>query len=326
MVLAKLETTYGIDPTPTAGANLIAVKRDGLSFSPKFNHLIRRLLDGTLSKTSGLNVPQEADFSLTVEVRGNRTNGATADISAGSVANKVEIDALLRCCDLTPTYTAETTGGARDGNVIYKPVIPSDMGESVTLYFYTGTKVHKIVGCKGNVKGSFMAGDMASLTFDLKGIYVPAVDAAIPGSPTWLNTKPPIFVSSGSTVDSFTPIFQKLDFDLGNAVVRRDDANSAYGMAGAVVTARDSKVSIDPESVAEATSPIWGDIENATSRTITCKIGSQTGNKFQGLFVGVSQNLAYGERTGIRTTQIDYSIERANPGDAANAEFQLKFF
>lgn len=325
MMLAKLETTYATDPTPTSAANLIAVTRSGMKFGPKFEHLTRSLLDGTLAKVAGTNVLPEVDLSFDVEIRGNRTDGIVADISAGAVGQKVEIDPLLRCCDLSPTYTAEATTGSRDGYVIYSPIVPATQGESVTIWYYTGLKKHIITGCKGSVKGVLEAGKFGLLTFSIKGIYNNAVDSALP-SPTWLNTKPPIFVSSGSTIAAYSPVFQKIDFDLGASVTKRLDANAATGVAGFMITDRASKVTIDPESVAEATNPIWGDLEASTARQITAKIGTQSGNKFQGQFEGVSESVAYGERSGVRTQGISYMVERATIDATEAAAFQLKFF
>ena len=412
MVLAKKESPYGTDAAPTGGLNLIAVTRKGVKFGPKFNHLTRQLLDGTLSKVSGLNAMPEVDFSFDVEVRGNRTDGSTADISSGAIAHLIEIDCLLQACDLAASYTAESQQGARDGYVTYKPTVPSDEGVSVTFYFYSGNKLHKIVGCKGTVKVSMTAGQMGVLTFDFKGVYVDVVDSGLPAAGNYLatvavagggtgyavgnvltlaggtavtaatvrvtaigaagvitavkilnvglysvnpsspnsatggggttasltvtfaaqtagvflNTKPPVFLNSGSTIDSYSPVFQKLDADLGNTVTRREDANAPTGVVGFMVTDRDAKCSVDPESVAEATHPIWDDLANMTPRTITGKIGTQSGNKFQITLAGVSTGVSYGDRSGIRTQPIEYSVERANVSDSAGNEFQLKFY
>jgi hypothetical protein len=327
MLLAKIESTYGTDSTPTAGSNLIAVARSSVKFGAEFDHLTRMILDGTLGKVAGHNVLPRVNISFDVEIRGNRTTGGTdTDITSGASAQAVEIDPLLRACDLAATYTAETTNGARDGYVIYKPTIPSDEGPSVTFYFYTGLKLHKITGAKGTVKGSLQAGNFGMFSFEFQGIYNAVTDASLPGSPSWLNTKPPLFVNSGSTVGSFSPVFQKLDFDLGNQIQRRDDANAVAGVKGFLITGRDPKCSIDPESVAEATHPIWEDLNSATARTITAALGTQSGNRFQAVFAGVSQAVAYGDRNGSRTQQIDYSIERPNISDAEGSEFQLKFY
>ncbi len=326
MLLAKVEGTYGTDSSPVVASNLIAVTRSSWKFEPKFNHLTREILDGTLSKAAGLNATPEVDITFDVEIRGNRTDGTAADISMGAIGHAIEIDPLLQACDLAATYTAETTGGARDGYVIYAPTVPTTQGVGATIYLYTGLKKHIITGCKGSVKGVLEAGKFGMLTFSMKGIYNNAADASIPGSPTWLNTKPAIFTNSGSTVAAYSPVFSKLEFDLGATVSKRLDANSTTGVAGFMITDRASKVTIDPEAVAEATNPVWGDLEAATARLITAKIGAQTGNKFQGAFEGVSESVGYGDRSGIRTNSISYMVERATIDAAESAAFQLKFF
>lgn len=326
ILLAKIEGTYGTDPTPTVGANLIAITRKGFKYDSKFTHLSRQILDGSLGQVDGTNVLPEVNVAFDVEVRGNRTDGIAADISQGSSAHAIEIDCLLQACDLNPVYTAESSGGARDGNVIYSPTVPSDQGKSVTFYFYSGLKLHKIVGCKGTVKASLQGGQFGLLSFSFDGLYQSVTDAGLPSNPSWLNTKPPIFVNSGSTVDSFTPVFQKIEIDLGAKTTKREDANSSAGVAGFLITDRLSKCTIDPESVAEATSPIWGDLANSTPRTITAAIGTQTGNKFQAALKCLSEAVAYGDRGGIRTQQINYSVERVNLSDVPGSELQLKFF
>ena len=411
LVLAKVEATYGLDPVPTGGLNTIAMIRNTVKFSPKFNAITRQIADGSFGEIAGANTLPEVAFEFSVEIRGNRTTGAVADISAGSVANKLEIDCLLQACDLVPTYTAETTGGARDGYVTYAPTVPTGTGASVTFYFYSGQKLHKITGAKGTLKGGLAAGQFGQLDFSFTGNYVDVVDADMPATGNYLasvvvasagtgyavgstltinggtgtsatarvtavnstgqitavkvgyvglysvsptisanaatggggtgatlnltlnantpamfnNTKPPVFVSSGSTVGSYSPVFTKLDFDLGTKVSKREDANSTNGVAGFLITDRNSKATIDPESVPEVTSPVWDDLASATPRTITGKIGTDSGNRFQLQITGVPENVSYGDRQGIRTTPISNSGVRANLTDAINSDFALKF-
>jgi hypothetical protein len=415
LLLAKIESTYGTNPAPTGGLNTIAVTRQGVTFAPNFDHLTRMLLDGTISKVSGQNAMPSTKLSFRVELRGNYTNGGTdTDISSGASAQAVEIDCLLRACDLTATYTPESTDGARDGYVTYTPTVPTSEGASVTFYYFTGETLHIITGAKGTMKAVLEAGKYGYLDFEFSGIYNDAMDAALPAAgnylsavainaagsgyaagdlltvaggtastaatikvlevnaagaitrvkiqqiglysinPTttanavtdtgagagatmnltmtaqtaavFLDTKPPLFQNSGSTVDSYSPVFQKIEVDLGNQVQRRDDANAAKGVRGFLIVGRDSKLTIDPESTTEAVNPVWTDLEEATARTITAKIGTIGGNKFQGTFTGVSQAVGYGDRSNIRTSPIDYSIERANPSTSAGGEFQLKFY
>lgn len=328
LLLAKIENTYGTDPVPTAGSNVIATTRDGLSFAPGFTRLTRKLLDGSLSRVTGKNVLPRVQFGLRTELRGNRTDGSTADISQGSSAHAVEIDPLLRACDLAATYTAESSGGARDGNVIYKPTNPTDQGDSVTFYWYSGLKLHKITGCKGTFKLTMEAGQIPVIDWTFSGLYNAVTDASIP-SPTWLNTVPPIFVSAGSQIGAYSPIFQKLELDLGNTVTERQDANSTDGMKGFMVTDRSSKASIDPESVAIATSDFWNDLYSVVNRTIIARAGLSaaggSGNRINLTLVGEPEAESYGDRSGNRTHQINYELCRANNSDTVNSELQIKF-
>jgi hypothetical protein len=128
---------------------------------------------------AGENVLPRVSFKLRMELRGNRTNGATPDISAGSSANAMELDPLLQACDLNPTYTAESSGGARDGFALYKPKVPTDEGKSCTFYFYTEKKLHKVVGRKERLKDCARAGS-SYLDFEFMGLYVAPIDASIP--------------------------------------------------------------------------------------------------------------------------------------------------
>lgn len=327
LLLAKIESVYGTDAAPTGAANTIAVVRSAVSFEIEHERVPREILNGTWERASGFNLLRTAKMSFRVEARGNYTTGGTdTDITSGASAQAIEIDCLLRACDLTPTYTAETSNGARDGYVIYKPAEPEDEGASATLWFYTGGKVHKMTGAKGNVKAVFEAGKMAYLDFEFRGLYVAAADASLPGTITLLATKPPLFGSASLTVGSFAAIIKTLTFDLGNQVVRREDANAANGIKGFAVVNRMMKVTIDPETVTEAAQPWFGDFQTPTSRTITWTLGSVGGNKALFSAVGESEAISYGDRSGLRTNQITYDLVRAALSDAANGLFSVKFF
>lgn len=325
LLLAKVEGAYGTDPVPAANANVIAVAGSQITWAPGFERIMRKVLDGSWENVSGFNAMPVVGMTFRVEMRGNRTDGATADISKGAIANLIEIDPLLRACDLAATYTAETGLGNRDGYVTYKTTTPADVGVSVTFYWYSGLKLHKLIGGKGNLKMVFEAGKMAYIDFEFKGKLAAVTDAAIPG-PTWLNTKPPLFVSSGSTIAAYSPIFRKLEFDLGNQIQRRDDAQSTDGVKGFYIADRAPKVTIDPESVAEATNPVWADLISSVSRTITVKIGTDTGNKFQGTFIGEPDSVNYADAAGLRITNISYALTRALLSDTQDALALLKFY
>ncbi len=212
LLLAKLETTYGTDPTPAAADNNIAVQRGQVTLEIDGDDLDRDHLDAGFGKVAGAKVLPRCSLKFRTELRGNRTTGAVADISKGASANAVQIDALLQACNLDPTYTAESILGARDGAVLYKPTVPADEGKSVTFYFYSHGKLYKVTGAKGNIDNlAFEAGKFAFIDWAFNGRYNPVVDSTIPASPGWLATKPPLlqpldnyYTAQAVTVDPAT--------------------------------------------------------------------------------------------------------------------------
>jgi hypothetical protein len=330
LLLAKLEITYGTDATPVATANVIACQRAEVNWAPEADPVDQEILDGGFGIIAGKMALPRVTLSFKVEVRGNRTDGVTADISKGAIANVIEIDPLLRACDLAATYTAETTNGARDGYVIYKPTIPSAEGDSLTFYFYSGQKLHKVTGAKGTVKGTLKAGGFGILEFTFSGLYVAVSDAAIPSPITFQDTKPPLYVDSGTTIDAYTgAIFKEFTFDLGNQITRRDDANAADGVRGFLITGRDSKATINPEAVTEATHPWWADWKAGTLKTITSRLGvsgaSGSGNRMTTIFTVKQRAGSYGDDNGNRIMPVQLDIRQSALSTAKGNEFQLKF-
>lgn len=325
LLLAKVEATYGVDAAPTGGANVIPVIRNQITYAPEFDPVRREIADMGFGRLAGENALPRVRLSFSVEVRGNRTNGVAADISSGQIANAIEIDPLLQACDLAATYTAETSGGARDGNVIYKPTVPTDQGKGLTLYFHTEGKLHKVLGCKGTVKGVLEAGKFGVLSFEFSGLYVAPTDSAV-AIPTFTDTKPPLFKNSGTTVDAWTPIFKKIEFDLGNQITRRDDANQTDGVRGFVITGRESSATINPESVTEATHAVWAGLKAGTVKTLTAKLGADSGNRCDFIATVQKRAVGYEDDNGNRLTPWQLDVVKSAPSVALGNEFQLKFY
>lgn len=326
LLLAKRELTYGTDAAPLATANAIAVVRNQVSWAPEFDPVRREVLDGGLGRLAGENVLGRVKLNFSVELRGNRTNGVAADISSGNIANLIEIDAMLQACDLNPTYTAETSGGARDGNVIYKPRVATDEGVGCTFYLYSEKKLHKVIGAKGNVKGVFEVGKFPVLNFEFMGLYVAPTDVGLPATITWLDTKPPLLANTGTTIDAWNPVFKKVEFDLGNQLHRRDDANAVDGVRGFIVTGRDSTASINPESVTEGTHAVWAGLKAGTVKTLTAKAGNLSGNRMDLIATIQKRQVGYEDDNNTRLTNWQVDIVRSALSIPLGNEFQLKFY
>jgi hypothetical protein len=109
-------------------------------------------------------------------------------------------------------------------------------------------------------------------------------------------------------------------------VAKREDANSLTGVKGFLITNRDSKCSIDPESITETTRALWEELRAGTQRTLQCIIGTEVGNRVLVQATVVATGVSYGDRAGIRTQPVSYSIERATLDTGVGAEIALKFY
>ncbi|EEF62100.1 phage tail tube protein [Pedosphaera parvula] len=332
LLTIKAESTYGTDAVPTLAANLIPPIGDSVSWNVQSTPVDRKLMDGTLDNLVGFNTMPNVNLKFRYELRGNRTDGTTADISSGNSAHAIEIDSLLQAANLNPTYTAESTTGSRNGYVVYQPKVYSGVGPSVTCYWYTALKLHKLVGGKVNVeKITWEAGKIVTLDISITGKYVAPIDNNFPTSgTTFLATKPPLFDTASVSIGSYNgAVLSQLTVDLGNKVKLRKSAIDADSIAGFVISGMDPKGTLDPESVAEATNPFWADWRNSNVKTITVTTGGTTaatsGNQFTGTFVSEYKGLPYGARDDVRILQVAFNIVKADLTGAAGSQFQLKF-
>lgn len=202
--IAKVESTFGTDAAPTTLANNIPIARGLVPVEPDGTPVVREILDGGWAKVAGLTTMKTMTFKVRIELRGNRTDGTTADISSGSISNVLDYDPLLRACDLAATYVA--AGGTRDGMVIYQPSIPTDAGVSLTIWAYSPQKLYKAVGCKGTIDNIvFGAGQICYVDMTFMGQFSSISDnTPLPTDMVWPSTVPPIWavaqVMNGTSV------------------------------------------------------------------------------------------------------------------------------
>jgi hypothetical protein len=315
LLTAKIESTYGTDPVPTIGANAIPTV-DKINFEIVSEAVPRKPMDGAvIMPVVGFNTMKHARMSFGYELRGNRTTGAVPDISSGSISNAIEIDCLLRACNLVAGYTAESAGGARDGSVTYTPKTFTDNTDpSVTLYFYTQGKLHKLIGARGTVKFRFAADKMAYADFVFTGFYTTPTDNTFPTQSNiiFLATKPPLFSNNFATLNAYQGRVQNIELDLGNDVQVRPDVSKVNGINSFLIVDRDTKGKIDPEADSIANWPIFADFESSTVRGLALRVGSLTGNMIELGATIEYKNIPYADRNKIRTHGIDFDVVRSD--------------
>ncbi len=210
-VLAKIETTYGTDPTPTGAANAILLRN--FSMTPlAADTRDREIIRPFLGASDTLLANRHVEIEFEIEMCGS-----------GSAGTAPAYSALLRACALSETISAGLS-------VTYAPV--STTFESVTIYAYKDGRMHKLTGCRGSVVASINSGDIPVFKFSMMGIYNAPTDTAMPAVTLTAFQKPLVANTQNTTPFSFfavtTLVLQSLEFDLGNTVEFRSMIGSEY--------------------------------------------------------------------------------------------------
>lgn len=198
-LLAKIEATYGIDPTPAA-AN--AVITHGLERTIYDGNVIERDQDrATLGSTESINTAPFVTHSFGVEC-----------VGSGALGTAPAYGALLRACGMAETITAAT-------KVEYDFI--SSSFESIASYYDRGGERQIALGMRGNCALSFAVGAIPMMNFTMTGLYAkPATVTAV--TPIYTAYRDPVPVNKTNTptctIGAYDLIVQSLDIDFGNEV------------------------------------------------------------------------------------------------------------
>lgn len=210
-ILAKIETTYGTDPTPTGSANAMLVKN--LNINPIAADVVGRdLIRAYLGESQQYIASKHVECDFEVEIAGG-----------GAAGTAPAYGPLLRACGMSETISAGVS-------VTYAPISASF--ESVTLYYNVDGILHKITGARGTVQLVVEAGQIPTYKFKFIGIYNAPTDTALPTavytgfvSPLVANTtNTPSFSFFGVT----SLVLKSLMLDVNNTVDFRALIGSEY--------------------------------------------------------------------------------------------------
>ena len=210
-LLAKIESTYGTDPSPVAGTNAIQVTN--LEVTPiesdnvqaaSYQGFIGNSTRGTLVANKRVSVTFE------VELGGSGTAGTAPAFGP-----------LLQAAGMSEVVVSSTS-------VTYAGV--SSSFSSATLYcFYDGTR-HKITGARGTVTFNMTAGQFPTASFQFIGIYnVP--DGTAASTFTVANQAAALEVNDTNvTTCTFHGVtstrLESIDLALNNALTYKETASS----------------------------------------------------------------------------------------------------
>ena len=303
VILAKIETTYGIDSVPVEGTDAKLVENIGWSNEGlRMNErpavrqnigMLQMVFGGTLRA-----------ITFDVELKGG----------GGAVDLPPELGTLLRACGF-----GETINAASD--VQYAPI--STGHESITIHYFQDGIRHRMVGVVGNVSFNLEAGALGKLSFTFTGHLTDVTDVALPSAPVFTTNVPPALLSVPFTIGGFGAIINALAFDMSNTVATPPDISASDGFSQVRITQRDVQGSYDPEADLIAADDPFTDLSAGTPLVITSGvIGSFVGNRVQFDFpVAYNKDISPGDRDGIRTYDIPLGFAESAGDDEVNITF-----
>lgn len=295
VILAKAETTYDTDPTPSPTVDALLAKE--VDIKENFGVVERDVQWKFLDKLPSLLGERFSEVSFKIDVIGSGTAGTAPRIGA-----------LLKACAHSETVVSNTS-------VTYSPS-SSSLG-SATIYIYKDGRLHIMTGCRGTCKMSFSAAKNLTMEFTFQGRYIAPTVVALPGTVTYESTVkvPPVCKSSTFSYNGKTTlVVGTLEFDAGNSVVKRVSLNDANAVAGFEIVDRKPVLSIDPESQFETSYDFRGDAL-ATQRQLIIVATRAAGNIVTLTVPTLNiTKIEYGDRDGIQIEKIDAECA-ANSGD-----------
>jgi len=258
-LLAKIESSYGTDPTPSGSANAILVRN--LSITPQSANLAdRELVRPYLGHSEQIPVDVHAVVEFECELAGS-----------GAAGTAPAWGPLVRACGFAETINAGTS-------VVYDPVSASF--ESVTCYFHVDGVLHKLTGARGTVSLALEHGALPVLRFAMTGLYQTVADAALPSLTLTAWKKPdPVnnaYTSALSLHGFANGVMSALSIDVANQVEFR---SLVGGSESVLITDRAPAGSIALEAVTVATKDWWSLAKNATTGALSVTHGASAGNK-----------------------------------------------
>ena len=301
VLLAKIESTYGTDPTPNASTD--AVLCQDLTWSSAGLKMIERpAVRPSLGALKHVYAGRLLQVSFTCEVKGS-----------GSAGTAPEIGNLLRACGLDETVVGATS-------VTYAPA--STGQESATLYLFEDGKRIILTGCRGNVSFQAPAGGAVMASFTMTGHEAAQTDVSL-ASPTFDATTPPPFIGGTFVIDSFAATINALSFDLGNTVATPTDVNGADGYGEITITGRDINGSIDPLDELVASEDYLGNFKSGAAMALsTGAIGGTAGNIVTIAMPAVSyRDATAADRDGLAALNLPFGAAESSTDDELSIAF-----
>jgi hypothetical protein len=260
-VLIKVESSYGVDPTPAPATDALLCRSVTASEPISIKGVDRNLVRPFFGAFQQLQGTAFVKLELEVEIAGFGT--------AGPATPTPGYDAALRACALLHTISAGTS-------VVYTPV--SSGLESVTVYYWQDGTLHKITGARGDMELNLKVGEIPTYKITLTGIYNAVTDTSMtaPDVSAYIT---PLLVNATDTsafsLHGYSGVLNSLSMKLGNQVETRELVGEAPQV---LITDRQSTGSIEIEATTVAAHDWFTAVKNATLNSLSVTHGLTAGN------------------------------------------------
>lgn len=208
------------------------------------------------------------------------------------------------------------------GTITPRSEAPGSNVKTLTLGGYFDGYFRTLVGAVGTFKITFPTGRMIVLEFDFQGQYGAEDDVALI-SPSYPTDKPIRFAGATVELANVALRVESVVFDAANEIKLLEDPSTATGYRFGVVVDRQPKLTINPESVLQATQDRWAAWIDSTSLTFEL---DQPGPSTSIVTLDCDNcqitNKQPGDRGKVLIDQIDLA---ANFGAAADTDVKLVF-
>jgi len=293
VLLAKVESTYGVDATPTGAANAILVH--DLSISPMEGDTVSRdLVRPTLGNDVQIHVGTHVSVEFDVEAAGS-----------GSAGTAPAYGPLLRACGLAESLLT--------GRVEYDPVSGGE--DSATIYFNLDGQKHPMLGSRGTVSLKADPKGIPYFHFKFTGLWSDPLTAADP-TPDFSAFTQPLAVTNDNT-PTFTlhgsawPMYG-FSFDQANQVIYRN----LVGEESVQITDRAPTGQVTIQAPVLSTKNFFTTAKANATGAVQLVHGVSAGNivQFDASWVQLLQP-QYGESDGVATLQMGLSFIPSSAGD-----------
>ena len=304
-LIAKIETTYGTDPSPVGGSD--AVQVTNLELTPiESDNVQAAAFQGFLGNSTRGTLVANKRVSVTFDVE---------LAGSGAAGTAPAFGPLLKACGLSQTVVSSVS-------VTYAPV--SSSFDSATIYcFYDGTQ-HKITGARGTVSFNMTAGQFAVASFNFIGIYNAPDGTALSGSFTVANQAAALEVNDTNvTTATFHGVtssrIESFDLALNNELLYKETASNQE----VLITNRAPGGTAVIEAPAIGTTDFFGKAVAVATGSTSLVLGATGGNI---VTVNAAQTditgCSYADTNGVIALSMPYL---ALPTTAGNNEMSLVF-